>query len=136
MSSSSDPLLRAEEFIWANAGADITVADIAGAVGVSPRWLQVTFKQQRHTTPTRYLRMVRLEQARQELERDDEDVRVTDVATRWGFYNPGRFSAYYLEAYGTQPHTARRRSRAPVNEPPAPRMPWDVQNTGEARLRA
>ena len=51
-----------------------------------------------------YLRRVRLDRAHcQLMDADPGRESVTAVAYRWGFASPGRFAAYYREAYGVPP---------------------------------
>lgn len=100
-------LRRAVVFIDENAQADIGVADIAEAAHVTARAIQFAFRRHLDTTPTSYLRRVRLAHAHRELRAADpaEGVTVTAVAVRWGFGHPGRFAAAYRAAYGEWPST-------------------------------
>ncbi len=103
----STPLLlcRAIAFIDDNAHTDISLADIASAIFVTPRALQYMFRRHRDCTPTEYLRRVRLHHAHRELvagNRDDDSV--GDIARKWGFGHLGRFAAYYRQHYGQSPH--------------------------------
>jgi AraC-like DNA-binding protein len=103
-------LRRAIAFIDENAQTDITVADIAAAAHVSIRAVQHAFRRHLDMTPMQYLRRVRLDHARRDLlAADPARVTVTDVAYRWGFPSPSRFSSYYRQAYGTTPGRALRR---------------------------
>jgi AraC-like DNA-binding protein len=100
---------RAIAFIDENAHADIAVADIAAAAHVTIRTIQLAFRRHLDMTPMQYLRRVRLDHARHELlAADSARVTVTDVAYRWGFPSPSRFSSYYREAYGSTPGQALR----------------------------
>ncbi|MGY1701696.1 helix-turn-helix transcriptional regulator [Geodermatophilus sp. SYSU D00766] len=102
-------LRRAIAFIDANADADISLADIARAAHVTPRAVQLAFRRHRNTTPTAYLRRVRLAQAHRQL-RDatpGDGVTVTAVAARWGF-TPSRFTERYRAAYGVLPSSTLR----------------------------
>lgn len=102
--ASPPALRRAMAFIEENAHRDITVADIAAAAFVTIRATQLAFRQHLDTTPTKYLRRVRLERARQELvNADPTEHTVTAVAYRWGFPSPSRFAAAYRKAYGVHP---------------------------------
>ncbi len=96
---------RARDLIHAHAAEPLTVADVAEAVGVGVRSLQHSFRRQLGTTPTTYLRQVRLTRVRAELAAagPTDRVRVTDVALRWGFVHPGRFSQVYRATYGEPP---------------------------------
>ncbi|MGW1953231.1 helix-turn-helix transcriptional regulator [Streptomyces sp. NPDC001920] len=101
-----------------HAGEPVSVADIAAAARVSPRTLQDRFRTELGTTPSAYLRRVRLDRAHQDLLRiadGSASGTVADVATRWGFTHLSRFAAYYREAYGQVPsHTARRPQSPPA----------------------
>lgn len=99
-------LRRAVAFIDEHAHTDIGVADVAAAAHVSIRTLQCAFRRHLDTTPMRYLRRVRLAHAHADLLAADPTtgVTVSAVATRWGFYQPGRFAAAYRAAYGTTPY--------------------------------
>src|ERR1700754_1436918 len=81
-----DTLSRATAFIEAHPETEITLADIARAAHVTPRAVQMTFRRHLDTTPTAYLRQVRLSRARQLLEDSDpgDGVTVTRVAIDWG----------------------------------------------------
>ncbi|GLY77748.1 helix-turn-helix transcriptional regulator [Actinoallomurus iriomotensis] len=100
-------LRRAIAFIDANADRDISVADMAEAARVTPRALQYAFRRHRGTTPTAYLRRVRLARAHEDLRRADptRGDTVTAIAARWGFLHFGRFAAEYRRAYGQTPRT-------------------------------
>jgi len=103
-------LRRAVAFVDANAERPITVQDMATAAGTTPRALQQAFARNRDTTPTGYLRRVRLEHAHRELQAADpvDGTTVGSVAARWGFISPGRFANQYRDTYGALPsHTLR-----------------------------
>lgn len=104
-------LRRAVAFIEANPHRDIGVADIARAASVSIRAIQLAFRRHLDTTPSGYLRRVRLECARRELLREsatDGGSTVTAVAARWGYARPGRFAARYRVALGETPSATLR----------------------------
>lgn len=102
---------RARDYIEANADQPLTVADIACACGVGVRGLQHGFQRSMQTSPTEYLRHVRLRYAHRELLiADPATTTVEAVAHRWGFSHRGRFAAQYRDRYGVQPaDTLRRR---------------------------
>jgi AraC-like DNA-binding protein len=103
---------RAERFIIDHAATPITVSDVAADLGISLRSLQAGFRQWRATTPNLLLRQVRLQLVRDELLRSGTRADVTTTALRYGFSHLGRFSAYYLAAFGEVPSETRRRGRA------------------------
>jgi AraC-like DNA-binding protein len=102
--ASSATVRRATAFIDERAGQDITVPGIAAAACVTVRSLQLAFRRELDTTPTAYLRTVRLARAHRELlDAGPGQETVTAVAYRWGFSSASRFSAFYRETYGVSP---------------------------------
>ncbi|GHE47139.1 hypothetical protein GCM10018785_15990 [Streptomyces longispororuber] len=103
-------LRRAVAFIDEHAHTDISVADIAAAVSVSIRTLQLAFRRHMNTTPMSYLRRTRLAHAHADLMAADATTGVTvaAVATRWGFHQPYRFTRTYHAAYGRTPQQTLR----------------------------
>jgi AraC-like DNA-binding protein len=103
-------LRRAMSFIEEFCGEAIDLAQIAAAARLSPRALQEAFRRHLDTTPTAYLREVRLQRAHSDLRMADpeEGTTVTDVAFRWGFANLSRFAAKYRERYGRAPSETLR----------------------------
>ena len=103
-------LRQAVNFIQDNAARDISVRDIAAALYLSPRTVQYLFRRHLNTTPTAYLRTIRLAQARKELIAGDRSVTtVAATAARWGFAHTGRFAVLYRRTYGESPHETLRR---------------------------
>ena len=107
--ASGDLLRRAVAFVDENFNRDIGVGDIAHAIHITPRTVQLMFRRHLGTTPTGYLRRARLDQAHGELVRaDPASATVSGIAARWGFGHPGRFSALYRQTYGRTPSTTLR----------------------------
>ncbi|TDU80483.1 AraC family transcriptional regulator [Streptomyces sp. KS 21] len=95
---------RAVAFIESEPDAEIGLGEMAAAAGVTPRALQYAFRRHLGTTPTAYLRRVRLALAHADLlAADPSRDTVTAIANRWGFHHQGRFSAAYRAAYGGSP---------------------------------
>jgi transcriptional regulator GlxA family with amidase domain len=102
-------LRRAIAFIHENAHRDIGLSDIAAAINVTPRSVQYTFRRHLGTTPLEYLRRVRLDRAHRDLEAADPSIAtVMEIAGRWQFGHPGRFSIAYREAFGRPPSRTLR----------------------------
>lgn len=106
-----DIIRRAERFMIDNAAEPITVIDVAAYLGVGVRTLQAGFRAWRSTTPTTFLRGVRLCRVRWELENPKRDTSVTAAAMQNGFFHLGRFSRYYHDAFGETPRDTLRRTR-------------------------
>ena len=102
-------LRRAMSYVEEHAAEDIGVADIAGAVYVTPRALQYMFRRHLDTTPMNHLRRVRLDQVHHDLVAGDRSTTtVAAAAARWGFAHTGRFAVLYRETYGQSPHVTLR----------------------------
>jgi acetamidase/formamidase/AraC-like DNA-binding protein len=87
---------------------DLSIAGIARAESVSPRYLQQLFERQ-DTTFTQYVRTRRLERCRIDLlDPKHAGQNVTDIAYRWGFRDAATFSRAFKAAFGVSPREARR----------------------------
>lgn len=92
------------DYMQANASDPLTVACIAGAVGVSVRTLQISFQKALGVTPMRHLKSIRLHRVRVDLHgADPHDSSVTEIARRWGFTHVGRFAGDYRSEFGVSP---------------------------------
>ena len=96
-------LRQAESFIEAHLDRQITLEDVAQAAGISPRGLQLAFRDFRGTTPLAFWREARLARAHGDLLAAPAGTTVTDVALRWGFTHFGRFAELYRAKYGLCP---------------------------------
>ena len=103
-------LRLAEGFIAAHLDQQITLDEVAAAAGISPRGLQLAFRQYRGTTPLAFWRDMRLARAHADLASGGE-ASVTAVALRWGFTHFGRFSELYRARYGMCPRDSLRAAR-------------------------
>ena len=81
-------------------------ADIAQALGVSTRYLQMVFAEV-GTTPSRFLLARRLDAAAARLRRLDGPCSVTDVAMGSGFSDLGYFSRVFRSRFGVSARTYR-----------------------------
>lgn len=97
---------RALDFIDAHAHTAILLADIAAAACVSASTLLRQFNEHVGQTPAAFLRQVRLDRARAELRRGDAGS-IRELAQRWGFDSPSRFSHAYLQRFGERPGATR-----------------------------
>ena len=101
---------RATAFIEASAEQPVTLADIAVEAGVTGRALQYAFRRHYGTTPTGYLRHVRLERAHRDLQaaRWSAGATVAATARKWGWANPAQFAITYRKKYGQPPSRTLR----------------------------
>jgi len=102
---------RAEEFMRANAGTPLTIAEIAEAAGCGVRALQIAFHRFRGTTPMRVLQQARLEQARTEMLRRGQTQSLARIAAEHGFSSPTQFAQFFRRKYGVYPSQMLRERR-------------------------
>jgi AraC-like DNA-binding protein len=92
---------RAEEYVRAHAMEHISTTTLAVHANVSVRALFDGFQKFRQTTPADFIRSVRLENARADLEEGGQTV--SAIAKKWGFSHLGNFAAHYRTRYGESP---------------------------------
>lgn len=87
-----------------------SLGDYAAAAGVSARALQDGFRRHLGTTPTAYLRDVRLQRVRADLlAANAATATVAEVMGRWGLLQLGRAAAAYRARFGELPSETLRR---------------------------
>ena len=93
-------------------GEPLEMEQLARAAGCSTRSLQQAFRHFRQTTPSAWLRLRRLERAR-ELLRDAarHDLTVTTIAYECGFTHLSKFAAHYRARFGESPHETQKQAR-------------------------
>jgi AraC-like DNA-binding protein len=98
------------QMMEAEPASERSLGDYAAAAGISARAMQDGFRRHLGTTPMAYLREIRLQSARTELERSDpETTTVAHVLGRWGFLQPGRAAGQYRARFGELPSETLRR---------------------------
>jgi AraC-like DNA-binding protein len=116
----------AERLIREKAAAPVSVVELAADLDVSVRTLQAALRTWRSTTPSAYLRQIRLERAHDTLLNGDASLSVTEIAFQSGFTHLGRFAATYGRVYGEHPsetRARRRRSMRSNTKPPSRKNP-------------
>jgi transcriptional regulator GlxA family with amidase domain len=109
---------RIEDMALAQPEGPLHVDDLCSTVGVSQRTLRNAFRAVYGTPPYRYLRTLRMREARNALLSAEHPTQtVTDVATRFGFFELGRFSVEYRLAFGECPSVTLRRAAGMSEEP-------------------
>ena len=108
----SSTVKSALDYIHDHVGELPSPTDVAAAIGVSARTLQLRFLNDLGRTPSQYLRDIRLRGVRDALlyPRSSE-VTVTDAASAHGFFNLGRFSSLYKSVYGESPSETLRKTK-------------------------
>ena len=106
------------DFIEQNLTEELDTADIAAKAALSPFYYQRIFGALCGMTVGEYIRARRMTLAAQELSR--EDVKVIDVAVKYGYESPDSFTKAFQKFHGITPSQAREagaplRSFAPLH---------------------
>jgi AraC-like DNA-binding protein len=101
-------VLRAERHMREQLTLPLTIANLAGAAGVSERTLHEGFRRFRSTTPMRRLNVMRLAAARRRLQHAEPRLTVTRAAAEVGFFQLGRFAQAYRTTFGELPSATLR----------------------------
>lgn len=103
---------RAIQYLRRNLDRPITMRELADHCGVSERSLQVGFRRSKNATPMEYLRLLRLQGARDSLLRAPQQPgAVTAIALRHGFAHLSMFSREYRREFGELPSDTLRRAQ-------------------------
>ena len=110
--------LETIDFIEANLTEDLDIEVIAGKAALSPFYYQRIFGALCGMTVGEYIRARRMTLAAQELNR--KDIKVIDVAVKYGYDSPDSFAKAFQKFHGITPSQAREpgaplRSFAPMH---------------------
>ena len=101
---------RVLEHVHANLHDQLQAGDLARIGGVGVRSLEQSFRRHLGTTPSAYVRDLRLQGAHDELVAADpaDGASVAQIAVAWGFTHLGRFSELYRRTFGVPPSVTLR----------------------------
>ena len=106
-----DLMVGFERLLQAQPDRDMRTTEICAALGVSDRLLRSVCAEQLGMGPTAYDRLRRMSLVRRTLRHANADVaRVSEVARRYGFADPGRFAVEYRAAFGELPSATLRQA--------------------------
>jgi AraC-like DNA-binding protein len=95
---------KVEDWVDGRPPETVQIADLCRALHLSRRTLHRAFAETLGMGPARYLTLKRLTAVRTELRRSDPAaIRVTDTATKYGFWELGRFASEYRQMFGERP---------------------------------
>ena len=100
----NDLLEKAKVYIDNNFAQNISIADIAAAVGVSESLIFKLFREKEKSTPVDYLRNIRIENAKRMLIEND-GLKILDIAVRCGFSESAYFCSVFRKYTGMTPRS-------------------------------
>ena len=101
---------RARSTLLDNDDEPVLIGTVCRQLRVSRRTLQSSFSAEFGMCPAEYVRTYRLNRCRDELRRSSPGTTVIEVASRWGFWHPGRFARCYRQLFHESPSNTLRRS--------------------------
>ncbi|WP_025858016.1 helix-turn-helix domain-containing protein [Pseudomonas sp. CHM02] len=105
-------LIRARQYIHANAREAVHLEDLEAAAGVSRFKLFDAFRKYFALSPMAYLKKYRLGVVRQEILEHGSTRTISEIALGWGFTHLGRFSAEYRRLFDESPSQTLQRNNA------------------------
>ncbi len=110
---------QVEAYLRAHFDSPMRISTLSRMAGLSERGLRDAFYSVHGMSPKQWMLAERLNQVRSALSGSEfAPISVTGAATRYGFYELGRFAATYKEAFGEVPsetlRSAMRRSAEPI----------------------
>ena len=94
-------LKRVLDYVGANLGADLSLAELAAVAGMSPHYFAELFRQSTGCTPHHYVLSQRVERAKQCLR--NPGISIIDAGLDAGFQNPSHFARTFRRLVGTSP---------------------------------
>ena len=101
-----DNQMRAVRYIREHYAEDISIAGLAEMENYNPSYFAALFKQEVGYIPSDYIRMVRMEKAKEILQ--TTRYRIIDVAMQVGYTNASSFTRMFRETTGMTPNQFRR----------------------------
>ena len=107
--ASQETVEQVAAYLRANIDVPIRLSTLCEVAGLSERALREAFYHVHGMSPKRWMLAQRLQNVRRTLtNREAAPISVTGVATKFGFYELGRFAASYKEAFGETPSVTLR----------------------------
>jgi AraC-like DNA-binding protein len=100
---------RFRRVVEENSDQPLYIPDLCTAIGASVRTLTRCCQEHLGMAPKRYLALRRMHLVRRALQNSSAATTVTEVATRYGFWELSRFAGAYAQFYGESPSQTLRR---------------------------
>lgn len=106
---------RVERWVDGQSPGGVRIAELCSALHLSRRTLHRAFAETLGMGPSRYLTLKRLSAVRLELRNNDPNsTTVTHTATKYGFWDLGRFARHYRQTFGEKPSDTLSKGTCPA----------------------
>jgi len=105
----TDYVNHAVDFLRLHYTSGITLSDVAGAVGITEKYLYKLFLRKMNTTPSQYLNRLRLNRA--EVLLTSTTFSIAEIAYACGYKDAGYFSRYFRKIKNCSPTEFRKRRK-------------------------
>lgn len=126
---------RAERYMRERITEPICIDDLCVAMHASRRYLEYAFTDAFGTSPSRYLRLLRLHEVRHRLRTMGTRTTVTDEALRLGFNHLSLFSTQYKKTFGESPSVTLAQATPPLVQRRLPAPPRASVEIADSRPR-
>ncbi|RJQ56401.1 MAG: helix-turn-helix domain-containing protein [Desulfobacteraceae bacterium] len=99
--------MKAKEYIWKNYNQEISLKDLADAVGMNPYYLSHLFTKEMGISFREYLASVRISIAKSLLQQTN--MSMMDICLEVGYQDPSHFAKIFKKNEGVQPSGYRKR---------------------------
>lgn len=103
---SKQKLQQVVDYIYGHLDCDLTLAELAKLVQISPSYFAILFKQTTGITPHQYVIQCRIERAKEILRQND--LAIADIALRLGFSHQSHLSRHFKRLVGVTPKQFRQ----------------------------
>lgn len=104
---------RAERYMRERLDEPLCIDDVCIRLHVSRRYLEYAFSDAVGTSPSRYLRLLRLHEVRRCLKNPQAETTVTREALKFGFNHLSLFAVQYKKTFGESPSATLSSNRRP-----------------------
>lgn len=111
LTKGEETALDIRDQVYHHMDGKISLKSLSNQHQISEKTLQNSFKSLFGFTPVHFLRQLKLNLVRNDLNKSNiEQNTVSNIALKWGFTHMGRFSRYYTDLFGENPSQTLKRA--------------------------
>lgn len=108
-SRSIEALHKVRSYVRFNPTSNLDLTALSKITAVTPRSLQIAFRDEIGLSPKKYTKIIKLNEIRRELQNPrNGHQNISDIANKYGFWHMGQFAKDYREMFGELPSDTLR----------------------------